>query len=82
MNKPKKDPVREKRIHNDAIADANGPEEQVMGWYYYLDNRGVPIRSGDREGTIHSASRSGRGASRARAIGLGLDWKHDRGRWC
>src|ERR1700730_17046038 len=39
MKKPKKDPVREDRIHNDAIADANGPEEQVMGWYYYLDNK-------------------------------------------
>ena len=30
MKKPKKDPVREDRIHNEAIADANGPEEQVM----------------------------------------------------
>jgi hypothetical protein len=39
MNTPKKDPIREERIHNDAIADANGPEEQVMGWYYYLDDR-------------------------------------------
>ena len=39
MKKPKKDPVREDRIDNDAIADANGPEEQVMGWYYYLDDK-------------------------------------------
>jgi hypothetical protein len=39
MKKPKKDPVREDRIHNEAIADANGPEEQVMGWYYYLDDK-------------------------------------------
>jgi len=39
MNKTKKDPVREERIHNDAIVDANGPEEQVMGWYYYLDDK-------------------------------------------
>ena len=39
MNKPKKDPVREERIHNDAIADANGPEEQVMGWHCYLDDK-------------------------------------------
>ena len=22
-----------------AIVDANGPEEQAMGWYYYLDDR-------------------------------------------
>ncbi len=39
MKKPKKDPVREDRIHNEAIVDANGPEEQVMGWYYYLDDK-------------------------------------------
>ena len=39
MKKPKKDPVREDRIHNEAIADANGPEEQVMGWCYYLDDK-------------------------------------------
>jgi hypothetical protein len=39
MKKPKKDSVREDRIHNEAIADANGPEEQVMGWYYYLDDK-------------------------------------------
>src|SRR5262250_1790973 len=39
MKRPKKDPVREARIHNEAIADANGPEEQVMGWYYYLDDK-------------------------------------------
>jgi len=31
--------VREDRIHNEAIVDANGPEEQVMGWYYYLDDK-------------------------------------------
>ena len=35
MKKPKKDPDREDRIQNEAIADANGPEEQVTGWYYY-----------------------------------------------
>jgi hypothetical protein len=39
MKKPKKNPVREDRIHNEAIVDANGPEEQVMGWYYYLDDK-------------------------------------------
>jgi hypothetical protein len=39
MKKLKKDPVREDRIQNEAIADANGPEEQVMGWYYYLDDK-------------------------------------------
>jgi hypothetical protein len=39
MKRPKRDPVREDRIHNEAIVDANGPEEQVMGWYYYLDDK-------------------------------------------
>ena len=39
MKKSKKDPVREDRIHNEAIVDANVPEEQVMGWYYYLDDK-------------------------------------------
>jgi hypothetical protein len=39
MKKPKKDPLREDRIHNEAIADANGQEEQIMGWYYYLDDK-------------------------------------------
>jgi len=39
MKRPKRDPVREDRIHNEAFVDANGPEEQVMGWYYYLDDK-------------------------------------------
>jgi len=39
MKKSKKDPVREDRIHNETIADANGPEEQVMGWHCYLDDK-------------------------------------------
>jgi hypothetical protein len=39
MPKPKRDPLREDRIHNEAIVDAYGPEEQAMGWYYYLENK-------------------------------------------
>jgi Calcium binding len=39
MKRPKRDRVREERIHNEIIVDANGPEEQVMGWYYYLDDK-------------------------------------------
>jgi hypothetical protein len=39
MKRPQRDPVREDRIHNEAIVDANGPEEQVMGWYCYLDDK-------------------------------------------
>ena len=39
MKKPKKDPNREDRIHNEAIVDAYGAEERAMGWYYYLENQ-------------------------------------------
>jgi len=39
MKRPKRDPVREDRIHNEAIVDAYGPEEQALGWYYYLENQ-------------------------------------------
>jgi calcium binding protein len=39
MRKPKKEPLREKRIQNQAIVDAYGPEEQALGWYYYLENQ-------------------------------------------
>ena len=39
MKRPKRDAAREDRIHNEAIVDANGPEEQVMGWHCYLDDK-------------------------------------------
>ena len=39
MKKPKKDSIREARIHNDVIVDAYGPEEHAMGWYYYLKDQ-------------------------------------------
>jgi hypothetical protein len=39
MRKPKREPLREKRIQNEAIVDAYGPEEQALGWYYYLENQ-------------------------------------------
>ena len=38
MNRPSKDDEREERIHMKIIVDAYGPEEQAMGWYYYLDD--------------------------------------------
>ena len=38
MKRPKRDPVREDRIHNEAIVDA-GPDEQAMSWYYYLEGK-------------------------------------------
>ncbi len=39
MAKPKRDPVREERIHNEVVVDAYGPEEQALGWYYYLEDK-------------------------------------------
>jgi len=39
VKKPKKDTIREDRIHNQAIMDAYGPEEQAMSWYHYLDDK-------------------------------------------
>jgi Calcium binding len=45
MRKFKKDPIREARI-NEAIADAYGPEERALGWYYYLENQSrVPFEA-------------------------------------
>lgn len=32
------DNEREDRIANEIIVDAYGPEEQAMGWYYYLED--------------------------------------------
>jgi hypothetical protein len=32
-----KNAKRERRITDEIIVDAYGPEEQAMGWYYYLD---------------------------------------------
>lgn len=41
---PKRDEEREERITMEIIVDAYGPEEQAMGWYYYLDeNLAVPF---------------------------------------
>ncbi len=38
MKRSRRDPVREDRIHNEAIVDAR-PEEQAMSWYYYLESK-------------------------------------------
>lgn len=37
--KPAKDKEREERITMEIIVDAYGPEEQAMGWYYYLQEK-------------------------------------------
>jgi hypothetical protein len=49
MKNRTRDPIREDRIHNEAIVDA-GPEEQAMSWYYYLENKisfPFPVYAGD-----------------------------------
>jgi hypothetical protein len=38
MSKVRKDKDREYRISMEIVVDAYGPEEQAMGWYYYLDD--------------------------------------------
>ena len=35
MKRPKRDPVREDRIYNEAIVDAR-PEEQAMSWCHLI----------------------------------------------
>lgn len=35
----RRDEQREERISMEIIVDAYGPEEQAMGWYYYLENQ-------------------------------------------
>ncbi len=39
MNRPPKDPKRERRFIDEIMVDAYGPEEQALGWYYYLEDR-------------------------------------------
>ena len=39
MSKVEKDKERERRISDEAIVDAYGPEEQALGWYYYLKDK-------------------------------------------
>ena len=35
----KRDAKREERIAMEVIVDVYGPEEQAMGWYYYLEDK-------------------------------------------
>ena len=35
----RQDKDREERIVMEIIVDAYGPEEQAMGWYYYLEEK-------------------------------------------
>lgn len=46
MRKPKINRAREDRIEMEVVVDANGPEERVMGWYYYLEEKlAVPFQA-------------------------------------
>jgi len=46
MAKGQPDKRREQRIEQEIVVDANGPEEQAMGWYYYLEDKlHFPFRS-------------------------------------
>ncbi len=45
MKKPKRDPLREDRIENEAIVDAS-PDEQALSWHYYLESKiSFPLRA-------------------------------------
>lgn len=39
MTKARRNHHRENRIREEIIVDAYGPEEQAMGWYYYLEDK-------------------------------------------
>ncbi len=46
MPEQPRDESRERRIEMEIIVDAYGPEEQALGWYYYLENHlHVPFRA-------------------------------------
>jgi len=46
MSEVERDEMREDRIYDEAVVDANGPEEQATGWYYYLEDRiGFPFKA-------------------------------------
>jgi hypothetical protein len=59
MKKSRKDPVREDRIHNEAIVDAS-PDEQALSWYYYLENKiRFPFQATCRAAQVISPLRKG-----------------------
>lgn len=60
MRKPRKDPVREDRIHEEAIVDAYGPEEKALSWYYYLQGKlSFPFRANCTVSKITSPLKKG-----------------------
>jgi hypothetical protein len=60
MRKPKKDPVREEHIENEIMVDAYGPEEQALGWYYYLEDQlPFPLQARCRAARVVSPLKKG-----------------------
>ena len=69
MKEIERDEDRERRIEDEAIVDAYGPEEQALGWYYYLEDkitfpfsarctearRISPLKKGERVSVIEMA---------------------------
>ncbi|HEY3080539.1 MAG TPA: calcium-binding protein [Chloroflexota bacterium] len=46
MPQPPRDDAREQRIEMEVVVDCYGPEEQAMGWYYYLEGHlAFPFRA-------------------------------------
>jgi hypothetical protein len=46
---PKQNEDREEPIAMEVIVDAYGPEEQAMGWYYYLEEKlRFTVRQGNK----------------------------------
>ncbi|MGB5103432.1 MAG: calcium-binding protein [Steroidobacteraceae bacterium] len=39
MRRPKINRVRERRIEQQIVVDACGPDERALSWYYYLENQ-------------------------------------------
>jgi hypothetical protein len=39
MGRSSRDEAREQRITMEIVVDCYGPEEQAMGWYYYLEGQ-------------------------------------------
>lgn len=60
MDYVEEDEEREDRIVMEAIVDAYGPEEQALGWYYYLADRlAFPFRARCAEAQASSPLREG-----------------------
>ena len=59
MKRTRRDPVREDRIHEEAIVDA-GADEQAMSWYYYLEGKlSFPFQAKCRAANITSPLTTG-----------------------